>query len=103
MANEQSTKEILSGISTEDLIHELLKRPGLVCSLWDRNDILPLMENDERFDDLDDADREDVAEEFLSEIGDRLLDVLGNRGNDYTGDKFGEMADYLLRQKGRTS
>ncbi len=92
---EPTTREILSSISTEELIAELDRRTGVVCSIWTKIDVLPLIDQDDRFADFDEETRDDIAIDFLETISGGLLDILGERGNDYTADKLEELADEL--------
>jgi hypothetical protein len=82
--NEMPLREILGMIATEDLIQELQKRKGVVCSVWNHEDVLPLMEDI----DLDDETRVSVARNFLYYASDGLQDVLGAYGNAYLDDRF---------------
>lgn len=78
----------LSKVSTDDLVQELINRPGIVLDTWVRDDVLSLVENDDRFSDLDDAEQARIADDFLDQVGSGLKEILASRGNDYLEEKF---------------
>ena len=98
-----NTKSILSGVSVEDLVSELLTRREVVCSIWNKDDITPLIDEDSLYQDLSDEEKDELALTFLNEIGQGLQDVLGSRGNDYTADKWESLKETYLEEFGQSA
>ena len=90
MSNDNKTliQDILGVISTDELVAELTKRKGVVCSIWNEHDVLPMMEENERFSDLTDEQQVEYARDFLDTVSDGLQETLGTRGNAYLDDRF---------------
>lgn len=87
----------LSNVSTDALLDELLKRPGMVSSIWSVEDVREIVAEDEECEILDDAQLEAVCTQFLSRAARGLSDVLGQRGNDYLSDHWASNRSEILR------
>ena len=87
----------LSTVSTDALLDELLKRPGLVSSIWNVEDVREIVAGGEECEILDDAQVEAVCAEFLGHAARGLTDVLGQRGNDFLSDYWASNRSEILR------
>lgn len=71
----------LSGVSDEALVEELLKRTGLVCSIWNSEDVRSFIEDDEATKDFTEEQINAACAEFLCRVSDELQGHLGDQGN----------------------
>lgn len=73
----------LSEATVDQLVEELLKRPGVVPSVWSADDVRSMVEEDESAADLSDEQVDAVCGEFLSRAAKGLSGHLGEQGNHY--------------------
>jgi len=73
---------------SDDLLMAELRNRGYVLSIWSKEDVVSLVEDDEDCADLTDEQVQEAAQLALDEMGSGLEEVLGSRGNDYTLDRW---------------
>lgn len=80
----------LADVPTQDLIDELMRRPGIVASIWTTEDVTPFLNDDDAEDraDLTDEQIEQIATAFLDNVNKDLQEVLASRGNDFLSDRW---------------
>lgn len=95
----------LSDVSDEDLDDELLRlRATLVASVSNIDDVRKLVAKDPDCADLSEEQVTEGALLLLTRVSNGLQDVLAERGNNYTAERWDELKDEILRQtRGSTS
>jgi hypothetical protein len=73
--------KILSEATVDQLIDELLKRPGIVSSIWNVEDVRSFVDESDGAEGMSDEQKEAACLEFLSRAGSELRDHLGSQGN----------------------
>lgn len=87
----------LENVSDEDLVAELMRRKTIISSIWNIEvDFRPLIEEDADCDDLSDDQIGEAAKILFEECSGGLEDVLGQRGNSYTSDRWYDLKEDIL-------
>jgi hypothetical protein len=90
---------VLTDVSDEDLVDELLRRRAtLVASLWNIDDVRELVGKDTDCADLSEEQVTEGALLLLTRVSDGLQDVLAERGNNYTAERWDDLKDEILTQ-----
>lgn len=91
-----SERPDLSLITDEQLKDELRSR-GYALSIWSKEDVISLIHDDEDCAHLTDEQLQEAAQIALDEMGHGLENVLAERGNDYTADRwYGDLRGTVL-------
>jgi hypothetical protein len=78
----------LTDVSTEDLLSELLKRPGVVRSVFTVADVESILDDDEDTADLSKEQKDQIATTFIDGVRRRMEDILNSRGNAFLEDNW---------------
>lgn len=95
------SKDITLLNATPEQLIEALRAHGYVVSAWNKEDVFTLVDEDPAFEHLSMADTEEASRCALDEMEDGLKEVLGQRGNDYTAERWeNDVRDTILKQFG---
>jgi len=83
-----STKDVTLLNATPEQLKEALQAAGYVVSMWNKEDVFTLIDEDDDFAHLSVEETEEAARCALDEMEIGLLEVLAQRGNDYTADRW---------------
>ena len=93
-----STAMNLSEVSNDDLVDELLRRSGLVASIWNTEDTGSAIEEDEDCPELTDEQFEQAAALLLARSRKGLQEVLAERGNEYLATRWVMVKEEILEE-----
>lgn len=88
----------LKDIPTDDLIAELRRRPGIVPSIWNTEDVSSLIEDEPACAALTEEQGDALAVAFLESNGRFLENVLAERGNDFLADRWDIEKERLISE-----
>jgi hypothetical protein len=88
----------LTDVSTEDLLSELLKRPGVVRSVFTVADVESILDEDEDTADLSKEQKDQIATTFIDGVRRRMEDILNSRGNAFLEDNWHDEKEDILAQ-----
>lgn len=92
-----TAKTDLTDVPDDRLLEELRNR-GLVLSVWNAEDVLSALEEDDDVQGLSDEQKQAAASEALFRLSGSLSDVLGARGNEHISDGWHLVKEEVLAE-----